>query len=97
MPGFPWLGERAIDAAATPGKLRALRSIGVPYSDSDIANASEAVNGKTEMDALIAYMQGLKFRGKPISDQDTEQLSNAAQFEAARAAAAATAATKGQP
>lgn len=92
MPGFPWLAERTLDAAATAGKLRALRAIGVPYSDTDIAAANDAVEGKTEMDALIAYMQGLKFRGKPI-DQDTKQLSNAAQFEAARAAAAA----KGQP
>ena len=92
MPGFPWLAERALDAQATSRKMRALRSIGVPYSDEQIASAAEAVTGKTEMDALISYMQGLKFRGKPI-DQDTDKLSNAAQFEAARAAAAA----KGQP
>jgi len=92
MPGFPWLAQRTLDAQATAGKLRALRAIGVPYTDTDIAGANDAVAGKTEMDALIAYMQGLKFRGKPV-DQDTKQLSNAAQFEAARAAAAA----KGQP
>ena len=92
MPGFPWLAERTLDPQATAGKLRALRAIGVPYTDTDIAGANDAVAGKTEMDALIAYMQGLKFRGKPV-DQDTKQLSNAAQFEAARAAAAA----KGQP
>ena len=84
--------RRTLDAQATAGKLRALRAIGVPYTDTDIAGANDAVAGKTEMDALIAYMQGLKFRGKPV-DQDTKQLSNAAQFEAARAAAAA----KGQP
>jgi cbb3-type cytochrome oxidase cytochrome c subunit len=92
MPGFPWLSERLLDSEATAGKLRALRAIGVPYSDADISGAAEAVAGKTEMDALISYMQGLKFRGKPV-DQDTKQLSSAAQFEAARAAAAA----KGQP
>ena len=59
MPGFPWLEENAVDAAATPTKMERLRMIGVPYSDEDIADASAAVDGKTEMDALIAYLQGL--------------------------------------
>jgi cytochrome c oxidase cbb3-type subunit 2 len=92
MPGFPWLAERPIDAQSTATKMRALRSIGVPYTDEQINTSSEAVTGKTEMDALIAYMQGLKFRGK-AAEPNTDRLSNAAQFEAARAAAAA----KGQP
>src|SRR5690554_4032039 len=86
MPGFPWLAERELDGNATTNKLRALRRIGVPYTDEDIAAAADAVKGKTEMDALIAYMQGLKFRGKP-STELPDQLSNAAQFEAARAQA----------
>jgi len=86
MPGFPWLAERGLDGNATTNKLRALRRIGVPYTDEDIAAAADAVKGKTEMDALIAYMQGLKFRGKP-STELPDQLSNAAQFEAARAQA----------
>ena len=59
MPGFPWLEESAVDASATPTKMERLRAIGVPYSDADIAGASAAVEGKTEMDALIAYLQGL--------------------------------------
>jgi cytochrome c oxidase cbb3-type subunit 2 len=88
MPGFPWLAERTIDASGTVKKMQTLRKLGVPYSDEDIAY--EAVNGKTEMDALIAYMQGLKFRGKP-SEELPERLSNAQQFEEARAKA------EGQP
>jgi cytochrome c oxidase cbb3-type subunit 2 len=59
MPGFPWLEKNALDASLTPRKLTALRMVGVPYSDAEIASASEAVAGKTEMDALIAYLQML--------------------------------------
>ncbi|MCS6947217.1 MAG: cytochrome-c oxidase, cbb3-type subunit II [Steroidobacteraceae bacterium] len=59
MPGFPWLERRTIDERTTPRKLRALRALGVPYTDEQIANAAAEVAGKTEMDALIAYLQGL--------------------------------------
>jgi cytochrome c oxidase cbb3-type subunit 2 len=59
MPGYPWLAERTVDAAGTAGKMRALRRVGVPYTDEDIAGAAAAVEGKTEMQALIAYLQGL--------------------------------------
>jgi cytochrome c oxidase cbb3-type subunit 2 len=59
MPGFPWLEENVLDASVTPRKLKALRMVGVPYSDAEIASASEAVTGKTELDALIAYLQML--------------------------------------
>ena len=59
MPHFPWLLEAAIDPGQTPKKMAALRKVGVPYTDDDIAGASAAVEGKTEMDALIAYLQGL--------------------------------------
>jgi cytochrome c oxidase cbb3-type subunit 2 len=59
MPRFPWLLEAGIDPAQTPKKMAALRKVGVPYTDEDIAGASAAVEGKTEMDALIAYLQGL--------------------------------------
>ena len=59
MPGFPWLAERRIDASLTPNKMTALRRVGVPYSDAQIAAASAEVQGKTEMEALIAYLQGL--------------------------------------
>ena len=59
MPGFPWLAEQSLDAVNTPAKLRALRAVGVPYTDADIQGAVAAVDGKTEMDALIAYLQSL--------------------------------------
>ncbi|MGD9385491.1 MAG: cytochrome-c oxidase, cbb3-type subunit II [Thioalkalispiraceae bacterium] len=59
MPSFPWLNDNQVDAKATPAKLKAMRILGVPYSDEDIAGASAAVEGKTEMDALIAYLQVL--------------------------------------
>ena len=67
MPGFPWLAERRIDADGTRAKMQALQKIGVPYSAEDIAAAGEAVRNRTELEALIAYMQGLKFQGEPAS------------------------------
>jgi len=63
MPGYPWLAEGMINSAKTPKKMKALRTIGVPYSDEDIAGASAATEGKTEMQALIAYLQGLGLAG----------------------------------
>lgn len=59
MPGFPWLATTPVDAASIQRKLRALRWLGHPYSDADIANAPKALAGKTEMDALIDYLQDL--------------------------------------
>ena len=59
MPAFPWLAKNLIDSSLTPRKLKAMRTLGVPYTDADIAGASAAVKGKTEMDALIAYLQNL--------------------------------------
>lgn len=63
MPGFPWLAQHELDTALTQTKMRKLREIGVPYSEEEIAAAPAAVAGHTEMDALIAYLQGLKFNG----------------------------------
>ena len=59
MPRFPWLAEAAVDGPLTAKKMEALRKIGVPYSDADIAGAGAAVEGKSELDALVAYLQGL--------------------------------------
>jgi cytochrome c oxidase cbb3-type subunit II len=59
MPAYTWLDGTAIDAASVPSHLRALQRLGVPYSDADIAGAAEAVQGKTEMDAIVAYLQSL--------------------------------------
>ncbi|MBS1200035.1 MAG: cbb3-type cytochrome c oxidase subunit [Proteobacteria bacterium] len=59
MPGFPWLDERAVDGSLTGDKMQALRAVGVPYTDEQVAAAAGDVAGKTEMQALIAYLQGL--------------------------------------
>ncbi|MBA57299.1 MAG: cytochrome-c oxidase, cbb3-type subunit II [Pseudomonadales bacterium] len=59
MPGFPWLDENILSGETTGAKMEALRAVGVPYTDADIAGAQAAVEGKKEMDALIAYLQGL--------------------------------------
>ncbi|MCX7186226.1 MAG: cytochrome-c oxidase, cbb3-type subunit II [Methylophilales bacterium] len=57
MPAYPWLEKTLVDAEDMPAHMRALRTVGVPYTDADIAGASEEVKGKTEMDAVIAYLQ----------------------------------------
>jgi cytochrome c oxidase cbb3-type subunit 2 len=59
MPSFPWLFTNKIDPTVTPKKMRALRVVGVPYTDEQIADASDEVRGKTEIQALIAYLQQL--------------------------------------
>ena len=59
MPSFPWLEDNVLDGSETAAKMRAMKTLGVPYSDEDINGAADAVKGKTEMDALIAYLQGL--------------------------------------
>jgi cytochrome c oxidase cbb3-type subunit II len=59
MPAYKFLADAAVDPASVAPKMRALRRLGVPYSDEDIAKAAENVKGRTEMDALIAYLQGL--------------------------------------
>ena len=59
MPAYPFLADTKLDGALTARKMEVLRSLGVPYTDADIAGAADAVKGKTEMDALVAYLQGL--------------------------------------
>jgi cytochrome c oxidase cbb3-type subunit II len=59
MPGYPWLAQAPADAALIEGKMKVLRMVGVPYSDEQIGKAREELQGKTEADALIAYLQGL--------------------------------------
>lgn len=59
MPSFPWLFDNIIDESVTPKKLKALRTLGVPYTDADLAGAKAAVKGKTEIEALVAYLQNL--------------------------------------
>ena len=59
MPGFPWLSDQMVDGELVAKKMRVLRMLGDPYRDEDIAGAGEQVKDKTEMDALIAYLQKL--------------------------------------
>jgi cytochrome c oxidase cbb3-type subunit 2 len=59
MPAYPWLARDTANAADIAAKMRALRAVGVPYTDEEIAKAPDELKGKTEMDALIAYLQGL--------------------------------------
>jgi cytochrome c oxidase cbb3-type subunit 2 len=59
MPAYPWLEKNQVDAASMAPHMRALRRVGVPYTDEEIAGAAEAVKGKTEMEAVIAYLQVL--------------------------------------
>ena len=59
MPRFPWLKDAVLDGPLVAKKMEALRKVGVPYTDADIAGAAEAVAGKTELDALVTYLQGL--------------------------------------
>jgi cytochrome c oxidase cbb3-type subunit 2 len=59
MPGYPWLADHEVDPRATVKRMQALRTLGHPYSDEQIGTAEKDVTGKTELQALIAYLQGL--------------------------------------
>jgi cytochrome c oxidase cbb3-type subunit 2 len=63
MPGFVWLANGTIDGGLVAAKMRVLRKLGTPYTDQEIADAAAQVAGHSELDALIAYLQGLKFHG----------------------------------
>jgi len=59
MPGYPWLANNALDSEEIMGDMRALKRLGDPYTDAEINSAPAALQGKTEQDALIAFLQGL--------------------------------------
>lgn len=59
MPSYAWLADRRIDIGLLQRKMRALQTLGDPYSEADIEGAGSAVLGKTELDAVVAYLQGL--------------------------------------
>lgn len=67
MPGYPWLAKEKIDADDLMARMRTLRRLGDPYTDAEIAAAPKAVEGKTGMDALIAYLQGLGIDNEPTA------------------------------
>ena len=59
MPNYPWLEKNILDGEITGRKMKALRMVGVPYTDKDIKTAKSEVQGKSELDAIIAYLQQL--------------------------------------
>ena len=59
MPAFPWIARNKVDVEATVLHMKALRKVGTPYSDEEIAKAPEALTNKSELDAVVAYLQGL--------------------------------------
>jgi len=59
MPAYPWLTNQAIDPASVPPRLAAMKRLGVPYTEAEVAASAEAVRGRTELDALVAYLQSL--------------------------------------
>ena len=59
MPSFPWLFQNTLSGDDTADKMRVMQTLGVPYTDDEIATARESVRGKTEIEALVAYLQGL--------------------------------------
>ena len=65
MPSYPWLERTKLDGSDIAARMRVLRTLGDPYTDADIAGAPEAVTGKTELDALVAYLQGLGIANEP--------------------------------
>ena len=64
MPAYPWLTQNKLDAAETGKKMRTLRKLGVPYSNEQIEQSASVVEGHTEADALVAYLQGLGIASK---------------------------------
>ncbi len=65
MPGYPWLARNTVDGVLIEKKMRTLAKLGHPYSEDDFTGAAAAVAGKTELEALIAYLQGLGTNVKP--------------------------------
>ena len=59
MPAYPWLAKNLVDADSLPSHMKALRTVGLPYTDEQIAKSADEVRGKTELDAVINYLQAL--------------------------------------
>ena len=59
MPAYPWLEKNAVDHTTIAAHMKGLRTLGAPYSDEEIAKAGDEIKGKTELEAVIAYLQGL--------------------------------------
>jgi cytochrome c oxidase cbb3-type subunit 2 len=90
MPSYAWLEKTPLDPSDVAPRMKALRTVGVPYTDADIAGSAVAVKDKTEQDALIAYLQVL---GRALSDQLAAKAAQAAAVPAPAAPAAMPTAT----
>jgi cytochrome c oxidase cbb3-type subunit 2 len=66
MPAYSWFAKSSVEGVDVQARMKALKTIGVPYTDEQIAKAPEALKGKTELDAIIAYLQGLGIELKSI-------------------------------
>jgi cytochrome c oxidase cbb3-type subunit 2 len=64
MPAYSWLASNTVDSVSVPSHMRALRALGAPYSDEEISKSAEEVKGKSELDAVIAYLQVLGIHRK---------------------------------
>ncbi|WP_447920783.1 cytochrome-c oxidase, cbb3-type subunit II [Achromobacter aegrifaciens] len=98
MPAYPWLEKTVITGENVSDRMRALRTLGVPYSDEEIAAAPQAIEGKTEEDALVAYLQGLGVgvrKAKQAEQAKAEAARKAAQSAAQPAAQSAAPAAAG--
>ena len=69
MPAYPWLQKNSVEGADVQDRMRALRKLGVPYTDEAIAAAPEQLKGKTEEDAIVAFLQGLGVAGRAAAQQ----------------------------
>ncbi|CUJ88567.1 cbb3-type cytochrome c oxidase subunit II [Achromobacter ruhlandii] len=92
MPAYPWLQKAVITGQNVDQRMRALRTLGVPYTDEEIAAAPKAIEGKTEEDALVAYLQGL---GVGVRNARQARKAEEARKAAQPASAAQPAATGG--
>ena len=69
MPAYPWLQKNTVEGADIQARMTALRKLGVPYTDDEIAAAPEQLKGKTEEDAIVAFLQGLGVAGRAAAQQ----------------------------
>ena len=91
MPAYPWLAEKVVDETQLPKRMEVLRMMGAPYTDEEIAGSMEAVKGRTEMEAVIAYLQVLGIHRSALTAAPTAQTPIAADTEVAQAKPAAAA------
>ncbi|MCY1532440.1 cytochrome c oxidase, cbb3-type, subunit II [compost metagenome] len=87
MPAYPWLEKTVITGQNVDERMRALRKLGVPYTDDDIAAAPKAIEGKTEEDALVAYLQGLGVGVRKAKQAEQAEAAKKAAQSAAQPAA----------